>query len=116
MNTVAAFHQDGRTPVTTQNPAHPNEIITIYATGLGALNPAQVTGALSTGSPTVLTITAALDSFFVPVPFAGGAPGFAGLNQVNIQIPANARTAPDLRLIIVANGFLSNSVAIPVGP
>ena len=50
---AAVLHQDGITPVTIQNPAHPNEVVVFFVTGLGALNPALATGAPSVGNQTV---------------------------------------------------------------
>ena len=73
-------------------PAKPNGYVTFYVTGLGAVTPAVQAGALPTGiasttNPIVVTLNgtalAASD-----VLYAGVAPGFAGLYQVNVHIPA----------------------------
>ena len=47
-------------------------------------------------------IQATIGNLNAPVAFAGGAPGFAGLQQMNIEIPANA-TGSDLMLLIKVN-------------
>ena len=48
--------------------------------------------------------------------FSGGAPGYVGLNQINVRIPANTRAVPDIPLVLTIGGKQSNSVTIPVGP
>ena len=113
---VAALHQDGVTLVTAQNPAHPNEVVSLFATGLGSLNPSVATGALALNNPTLLTVTAAVDGNQATVLFAGGAPGSAGLDQVNVRIPVGTRTAPDIPVQITVGGLVSPQVSIPVGP
>ncbi len=113
--TAAALHQDGVTPVTAQNPAKPNEVVISFLTGLGALSPALQTGepaALNRAGNPVLTV----DGAAAEILFAGGAPGFVGLNQINFRIPPNTRTGAAIPLVLTANGKQSNAVTIPVGP
>ena len=67
--------------VNPNNPAVVREYLSIYATGLGAtFRSGDVDIALTT--PQVLTGNVA-----APVSFAGLAPGFVGLNQINVQVP-----------------------------
>jgi uncharacterized protein (TIGR03437 family) len=113
---AAVLHQDGVTPVTVQNPAHPNEVVTLFGTGLGMLTPALATGAVSVGNRTVATPTVSIDGVQVAPDFSGAAPNFVGLNQINVRIPANTRTASDIPVVLTINGKQSNSVTIPVGP
>ena len=69
--TAAALHQDGVTPVTAQNPAHPNEVVILFVTGLGALSPPLATGEPSpptlnrVGNP-VVTSTRRRENSFSP--------------------------------------------------
>lgn len=113
---AAVLHQDGITPVTAQNPAHPSEIVIMYLTGLGALTPALTTGELSGGNIAVAVPTVTVDGVAATLDYSGGAPGFAGLNQINLRIPANTRTAANIPLVVSAGGKTSNSTTIPVGP
>ena len=83
-------HQDFRAAVTSENPAHPGEIVHAYATGLGPVTPEAVTG-----------VPAPLDKLFrltdpfdcqtdsrpMEVLFAGLAPGMIGIYQVSIRLP-----------------------------
>lgn len=113
---AAVLHQDGVTPVTAQSPAHPNEIVIIYVTGLGVLTPPLATGALSGGNLAVAAPTVTVDGVAAALDYAGGAPGFAGLNQINLHIPGSTRTAANIPLMVSVGGKQSNAATIPVGP
>lgn len=113
---AAVLHTDGVTPVTAQNPARPNEIVIIYVTGLGVLTPPVATGALSGGNLAVAAPTVTVDGVAAALDYAGGAPGYAGLNQINLRIPASTRTAANIPLVVSAGGKQSNAATIPVGP
>ncbi|MCC6294330.1 MAG: hypothetical protein IT164_16895 [Bryobacterales bacterium] len=109
-------HSDGVTLVTIQNPAKPNEVVVMYGTGLGALNPTLETGALSGAgtavSPTVLlfgTVPATID-------YAGTTPGYLGLNQINARIPANPPFGNAVPILFSAGGRQSNVAAIAIAP
>jgi uncharacterized protein (TIGR03437 family) len=113
--TAAVLHQDGVTPVTAQNPAHPNEVVIFFVTGLGILAPPLATGEPATlnrvGNPVVT-----IDGSSAEILFAGAAPGFVGLNQINLRIPPNTRTAANIPVVVTMSGKQSNAVTIPVGP
>jgi uncharacterized protein (TIGR03437 family) len=113
---IAALHQDGVTPVTAQRPAKPGEIIAIFGTGLGVLNPPLATGTRSTGNRTASTPTVQIDGIGAEVLFSGAAPGFVGLNQVNVRIPATTRSAPNLPVVLSIDGKQSNTVTVAVSP
>ena len=53
---AAVLHGDGVTAVTPQSPARWGEIVTLYATGLGAVTPPLATGEPSTENRTVVTV------------------------------------------------------------
>ncbi len=83
-----------------------------YVTGLGAVKPPVPTGAAApfdTLSFADTKVTATIDGIAADVAFAGLAPGFIGLGQVNVAIPAGAI---DLILVLEANGQKSKPVAI----
>jgi uncharacterized protein (TIGR03437 family) len=113
---AAVLHQDGITPVTEQDPAHPGEVLVFFATGLGALAPVLETGAPSIGNQTVTPVTATVDGVQATVQFSGAAPFFVGLNQVNLEIPAGTRTAANIPVVFSIGGQQSNEVTIPVAP
>ena len=87
---VVAQHQDG-TLISDTAPAAPGEYITIYLSGLGATNPPVASGVASPSNPpatVVDTPVLTLNTTTIPVSFAGLAPGFVGLYQINFQVPA----------------------------
>ncbi|OFV95045.1 MAG: hypothetical protein A3H28_16990 [Acidobacteria bacterium RIFCSPLOWO2_02_FULL_61_28] len=113
---AAALHQDGVTAVSAQSPARPGEIIVLYATGLGSVTPPLATGAPSTGNRTVTTPIVTIDGVAGEVLFSGAAPGFVGLNQVNVRIPASTRTLSTIPVVLSVAGRTGNPVTIAVGP
>jgi uncharacterized protein (TIGR03437 family) len=90
-------------------------VISIYLTGVTALEslaidgePAPVNGPY----PGTATVTATVGSAAATVQYAGPAPGFVGLIQVNLQIPALA--AGTYPLVISADDVPSNTTQIYV--
>jgi uncharacterized protein (TIGR03437 family) len=111
---AVALHTDGVTPVTAQNPAKPNEVLVLFGTGLGLLSPSLATGAPSQGNPTVILPGVTVDGISAEVQFAGGAPGFVGLDQINIRIPPGMRTATNIPMVLNIGTKQSNTVTIAV--
>jgi uncharacterized protein (TIGR03437 family) len=109
-------HADGN-PVSVANAAAANETVVVYCTGLGPVSGAMVTGApASSTNPPLTTLqpaTAGLGGVAATVSFSGPAPGFIGLYQVNVQVPAN--TAPGVPLLtIFVGGQSAPPVPVPV--
>lgn len=110
----AFTHADG-SPVLPQNPARPGEVVILYANGLGQVTPPVPTGALPTGaSVAVNTTTVTIDNILVIPDFAGLAGCCVGLNQINLRIPSNTRTANDIPVVLSIGGKQSNTVTIAV--
>ncbi|MBI3667132.1 MAG: hypothetical protein HY236_13075 [Acidobacteria bacterium] len=109
------IHQDGITPVSAANPAHPGEIVILYATGLGPATPPLGTGSPSTGNVTGTPIVM-VDGVSAVLNFSGVAPGFVGLNQVNLHIPPGTRTASNIPVTLTLGGKDANPVTIAVAP
>jgi uncharacterized protein (TIGR03437 family) len=110
---AAALHANYSLISSTQ-PATAGETILVYCTGLGATNPAVAAG--STASTTVLsyaatTFTAAIAGQNAPVVFAGLAPGFIGLGQVNIMVPSGVPSGSQT-LILTGNSAASKAVKL----
>jgi len=106
-------HLDGSV-VSSGNPASANEVLVVYASGLGPVNGPMVTGqpaSTTTLQATTQQATATLGSLQAAVSFSGLTPGFIGLYQVNIQVPANP--APGSFLTISIGGQSSAPVALP---
>ena len=107
--------------VNTERPAQPGDTVILFATGLGTVAGPVLRWGQVAGSAAWL---AALDQFGVrlngrTVPrdhifYVGLAPGFAGLYQINMRIPADAPANPEVQLF--AEGFASAAgVRIAVG-
>ena len=109
------FHQDGVTLVTPQNPAKRNEVVTIYGTGLGVLNPALGTGVPAGANLAQAQITIAFGNASGTIEYAGATPGFVGVNQINARIPAGAPIASDVPVSLNVGGRQANSVIVAIG-
>jgi uncharacterized protein (TIGR03437 family) len=112
---AAITHADG-TLVSSASPAAVNETVVVYCTGLGPVSGPMVTGAPASSTSlqptTPQPATATLGGVPATVSFSGLTPGFTGLYQVNIQVPAN--TAPGSLLTIAIGGGMAPAVPLPV--
>jgi uncharacterized protein (TIGR03437 family) len=90
-------------------PAHPGDIVTIYASGLGPTNPAITPGAIASGAAQVTsTVTVTLGSVTLAasdVLYAGASPGEL-ISHLNIHIPSGT-PAGNQPLQISINGISS---------
>jgi len=53
-----------------------------------------------------------MGSVSIPAAFAGLAPGYVGLYQVNVPVPANAPSGSAVPLTVTVNGVVSNMVTV----
>lgn len=100
---------------TAENPAAPGTVVTAYLTGTGALDFPVATGEAAGStqlSRPVGVVTATINGQPVHVEFAGLTPGFVGLMQVNLRVPAlGAGTYP---LVVTVGGEKSNSALFSI--
>jgi uncharacterized protein (TIGR03437 family) len=89
----------------TRATGEPN-IISFYGTGLGA-DATDVDGNANAH------VQAKIDGVFVTTLYAGRAPGFVGLNQLNILLPAGIASGTHT-VVISRNGVVSNAVTIAI--
>jgi len=117
--TIKAQHAADFALVDATRPAKPGEVIIVYLAGMGPTNPAVTSGKPSPDREPFARVTVppkvTIDGQEAGVGFAGLSPGFVGLYQINVQIPANAR-AGDLELIVTQGTAVSNKVKVPVAP
>jgi uncharacterized protein (TIGR03437 family) len=90
-------NQDG-TINTAANPVPRGSYISIYGTGLAA-----------TPAPTV-----SLNGTLLTPAYAGPAPGFTGLFQINVQVPATAVPGSAIALTVTQQSQTSNAVALAI--
>ena len=108
---VLALNQNGSVN-SISNPAAAGSYISLYATGLGAVTPAVMEGTIA--SSTNLSNVSSPPSVIIggltaPVYFAGLAPGYSGLYQLNVQIPPTTPTGPARVFVVMPNGYSSQS-------
>jgi uncharacterized protein (TIGR03437 family) len=112
----AVEHQDGSL-VTPSSPAQIGEIVSVFMTGLGDVSPGVSDGAAASSNPlsyTNNTITAAVGGTSATVTFAGLAPGFASLYQVNVLIPSGVSTGDNTIAIAGPDSYTAEAL-ISVG-
>jgi uncharacterized protein (TIGR03437 family) len=88
------------------NPLPRGQVLVVYATGLGAVTRQ---GQLSV---TTAPVTAVVNGQELPVQFAGSAPGYVGLYQVNVPIPTAMPPGLGVSLTLKEGGQLSNTVVV----
>jgi uncharacterized protein (TIGR03437 family) len=115
---AAALHADGR-PVTEANPARRGEFVQIYCAGLGSTSPPAPPGLPAPNQEplarTDAPVRVSLGGVTGIVPqFAGLAPGFASLYQVNIQVPSGAPSGRAALVIFVGGVPSQVGVILPV--
>jgi len=102
---AAALHADFSV-VNSASPAKPGETILVYLAGLGVVSPPVADGAASTGlNSTVKPVSVFFTGQEGAVSFKGLAPGFAGLYQINVQVPVDASAGTQLVTISTPDAF-----------
>jgi uncharacterized protein (TIGR03437 family) len=100
---VIATRADG-TVITPANPANAGDYVVLYATGLGQTTPpigyaevpARATPIADTADFQVLLNGAPLASQYIA--YAGVSPGFGGLYQINLKLPASVSGGSEIRI------------------
>jgi len=105
--TGAVINQDG-TLNDLSSPGKRGDVLTVYCSNLGAV---QAQGSLFV---TVSPAAAVLNGTELPVQYAGLTPGFIGLYQVNVPIPAGVAPGTALTLSVKVGGVLSNTVNVAI--
>ena len=105
--------------VTHSSPAVTGEVIIIYLTGLGAVDPPMLTGVPTPMAPlhrTVQTPEVKIGGKNAHLSFSGLTPGSIGVYQVNVLVPDGLTPGTVDVLVINSNPSReSNKVKMPVG-
>lgn len=113
----AILNQDGTLNSTT-NPAVRGSIVTLYATGEGQTNPPGVDGKLAESPlPTpILPLELLIDGISAEIQYAGAPPGeVAGLLQINVRVPASARTGEQAVALRIGQTSSRTGVYVVIG-
>jgi uncharacterized protein (TIGR03437 family) len=108
----------GANLVDSQHPAHPGDVVSIYCAGLGAVSPATSVDQPAPSMEPLPRVTGGVSvligNISAQVYFAGLAPGYNGLYQINAQIPQGVTAGLSVPVRIFVDGIESNTVAIAV--
>jgi len=114
---VVAVRPDGsQSLIGRASPAEAGDVLVISCAGLGPVSPAVAAGSAAPSSPpaaTVDPVRVTVGGREATVQFAGLAPGFAGLYQVNAVLPAGV-SGDAVELVIETAGQRSAPVTIAV--
>ena len=103
--------------VDAAHPASSGDALVIYATGLGPVNATIAAGAVSPSSPLASTrtpVTVNIGGKDASVFFAGLAPGFTSVYQVNAIVPAGLTPSAEAPLILTVLGQVSPQTTVAV--
>jgi uncharacterized protein (TIGR03437 family) len=101
--TVLAVHLDGST-ITAASPAKAGEVVVLFASGLGPTNPAAIPNQIPQQAASVTPLssfTMLINGTAVnpqQILYAGVVPTFAGLFQINVQLPGNTPSNPQIQI------------------
>jgi len=117
-----AINQDGTqngdgTITGSDTPAPRGSVISIYASGLGPVNPAIPAGTPAPQKPlsvATLPVNATIANQSATVLYAGAAPGLVGVYQVNIQVPLTVGSGTARLVLSVGGNDSQNGVTIQI--
>jgi uncharacterized protein (TIGR03437 family) len=114
---AALFHADDFALVTPQDPGKRDKDLILFATGLGRTTLAVASGAAAGSSPlaAVSNVSVTIGGHPMIVSWAGLAPGFVGLYQINIRVPGD-RVQGDALPVVVSVGSTSNTASGAAAP
>jgi uncharacterized protein (TIGR03437 family) len=105
---ASALQASDQSLVTAANPLHAGDAVELYATGLGATTSSNGFD-VAVQQPAVT-----VGGVACPVTFAGAAPGFEGLDQINCTIPAGLTSGSSVPVVIASGSRISNTATLAV--
>ena len=107
-------------PVTNENPARPDQVIVLWATGLGMTDRTEATTPVA-GVPfsgpdaaVIIPVEAMVGGRQAQVLSATLPAGSIGVYEIRVRLPHDLPTNAATELFIAQNGYPSNSVTFPV--
>ncbi|MDA1313099.1 MAG: IPT/TIG domain-containing protein [Acidobacteria bacterium] len=108
-------------PISPDNPAAEGDFVSIFVTGLGAVEPAIADGFPAPGAePLARATDPGIEVLFgfngTPgtIVYVGGAPNFVSLYQINVQVPALDIVGANVPLAIVTSNGWSDFVTLAI--
>jgi uncharacterized protein (TIGR03437 family) len=110
-----AINQDG-TLNGVDSPAPPGSIVTFFATGEGLTNGVNIAGkpAAPPYPRPALPVSLTIGVVAVQLPYAGSAPGYAGLLQINATLPQDITPGDSVAVQLTVGTAISRSIAIRI--
>jgi len=105
---ASALKSSDQSLVTAANPLQAGDTVELYATGLGLTTPMNGLD-YAVQQPTVT-----VGGVACPVVFAGAAPGFIGLDQINCTIPAGLTSSATVPVVIASGDRTSNTATLAI--
>ncbi len=105
------FNPDGTERDVSAGTSTQANILVLYGTGI-RYTPAQNP---NDGNGVAESVTVRLQGVPAPVQFAGPAPGFAGLDQINVVIPPEMSGLGSVNIVLSTNNRSSNAVTMKLG-
>jgi uncharacterized protein (TIGR03437 family) len=107
-----AFLHADNSPVDASRPVAVGEVLQLYATGLGLLKTPVNTGDAARGANEVTgSVTATIGGVPATVRYAGAAPGWVGLYQINVVVPAGV-AGDNVPVVVSVDGSPSTGRAV----
>jgi uncharacterized protein (TIGR03437 family) len=109
---AVVVNQDGRIN-SASSPAAAGSVVVMYATGYGQTSPAGVTGQPShvPGAQPLLPLTLTIGGNSSTILYAGEAPGYVGLLQINARVPDTGSAAKACAVPVVLQVGTHSSIA-----
>ena len=101
------------------NPIHPNDVLSIYLTGLSQTSPPAPFGDVAPADPLSVTVTpptVTLGNSTLPVLFSGLVPGEIGVYIINVSVPHGVPSAVQTPLTVKQGGFSTTLQVRVVNP
>jgi uncharacterized protein (TIGR03437 family) len=118
--TALIYRADNGELVTPTNPLHPKDTITIWLTGMGATDQKIVAGLAAPSDPLAKALVqpiVTLGGAALQILYAGLAPGWAGLYQINATVPSSGvPQGLNIPLVIDQGGYTTTYDVRVVNP
>lgn len=103
--------------VSASNPAHPLDTLVVYLVGMGATNPAVLSGQPAPGLPNLAQTTVQpvvkINNQTATIVYAGLTPTYVGLYQIDFTVPSTV-TAGTASLTISQGNATANATTLPI--